>query len=70
MSRVTPPLTIPPESKINHSIVKERDDTYRYYDNQLSDTLQKVDSLVDQINETAEDSRSVYLTYASLLCQR
>lgn len=51
------PVTIPPETKINHSKVKERDDTYRYYDNQLSATLQKVDSLVDQRNETAEDSR-------------
>ena len=59
-------LTIPPETKINHSIVKELDDTYQYYDSQLSATLQKVDSLVDQINETAEDSLSVYLTYAAL----
>ena len=25
-------LTIPPETKINHSIVKELDDTYQYYD--------------------------------------
>ena len=39
---------------------------YRYYDSQLSATLQKVDSLVDQINETAEDSLSVYLPYAAL----
>ena len=59
-------LTIPPETKVNHSIVKELDHTYQYYDSQLSATLQKVDSLVDQINETAEDSLSVYLTYAAL----
>ena len=59
-------LTIPPETKINHSIVKELDDTYQYYDSQLSAALQKVDSLVDQIYETAEDSLTVYLTYASL----
>ena len=59
-------LTIPPETKINHSIIKELDDTYRYYDSQLSATLQKVDNLVDQINETAEDSLSVYLTYGAL----
>ena len=26
-------LTIPPETKTNHYIVKELDDTYRYYDN-------------------------------------
>ena len=58
--------TIPPETKINHSIIKELDDTYRYYDGQLSATLQKVDGLVDQINETAEDSLSVYLTYTAL----
>ena len=55
-----------PETKINHSIVKEVDDTYRYYDSQLSATLQKFNSLVDQINETSEDSLSVYLTYAAL----
>ena len=54
-------LTIPPETKINHSIVKELDDTYQYYDRKLSATLQKIDSLVDQINETAEDSLSVFL---------
>ena len=59
-------LTIPPETKINHSIVKEIDDTYRYYDSQLSSTLQKVDNLVEQINETAGDSLSVYLTYGAL----
>ena len=59
-------LTIPPETKINHSIIKELDDTYRYYDSQLSDTLQKVDNLVDQINEAAGDSLSVYLTYGAL----
>ena len=59
-------LTIPPETKINHSIVKELNDTYQYYDNQLSATRQRVDSLVYQINETAEDSLSVYLTYAAL----
>ena len=59
-------LTIPPETKINHSIVKELDDTYQYYDSQLSATRQKVDSLIDQISETAEDSLSVYLTYAAL----
>ena len=57
---------IPPETKINHSIIKELDDTYRYYYSQLSATLQKVDNLVDQINETAEDSLSVYLTYRAL----
>ena len=39
---------------------------YRYHDSQLSATRQKVDSLIDQINETAEDSLSVYLTYAAL----
>ena len=59
-------VTIQPETKINHSIVKELDDTYQYYDSQLSATRQKVDSLVDQINETAEDSLPVYLTYAAL----
>ena len=59
-------LTIPPETKINHSIVKELDNTYQHYDSQLSATLHKVDSLVDQINETAEDSLSVSLTYAAL----
>ena len=59
-------LTIPPETKINHSIVKELDDTYQYYDSQLSATRQKVDSLVEKINETAEDSLPVYLTYAAL----
>ena len=59
-------LTIPPETKINHSIVKELDDIYQCYDSQLSATLQKVDSLVDQINKTAEGSLSVYLTYAAL----
>lgn len=59
-------LTIPPETKINHSTVKELDDTYRRYDSQLSATLQKVDSLVDQTNETAEDSPSVHSTYAAL----
>ena len=59
-------LTIPPETKINHSIVKELDDTYRYYDSQLSATRQKFDSLVDEINETTEDSLLVYLTYAAL----
>ena len=31
-------LTIPPETKINHSIVEELDDTYQYYDSQLSAT--------------------------------
>ena len=59
-------LTILPETNINHSIVKELEDRYQYYDSQLSASLQKVDSLVDQINETAEDSLSVYLTYAAL----
>ena len=59
-------LTIPCETKINHSIVKELDDTYQYYDSQLSAALQKVDSLVDKIYETAEDSLTNYLTYAGL----
>ena len=58
-------LTIPPETKIKHSKVKELDDTYQYYDSQLSATRQRVDSLVDQINKTAEDSLPVYLTYAA-----
>ena len=40
---------------------------YGYYDSQLNAALQIVDSLVDQINETSEDSLSVYLTYAALL---
>ena len=59
-------LTIPPETKINHSIVKELEDTYQYYDSQQTATRQRVDSFVDQINETAEDSLSVSLTYAAL----
>lgn len=37
----------------------------RYYDSQLNVSLQKVDNLVDQINETSEDFLSVYLTYAA-----
>ena len=61
-----PTRTIPPETKINHSIIKELDDTYRYHDSQLSAILKKVDSLVDRINETAEDSLSLYLTYTAL----
>ena len=47
-------------------IIKELDDTYQYYDNQLNATLQKVDRLVDQISETTKDSLSYYLTYTAL----
>lgn len=59
-------LNILPETKINLSIVKELDDTYRYYDCQLSAILQRVDSSIDHINETAQDSLSIHLSYAGL----
>ena len=57
--------SIPPETNINGSRVKELFDTYQYYDDQLSAALQKVDALVDQMNETTEDSLSIHLTYAA-----
>lgn len=43
---------------------KSRNLKHQHYDSHLSATLQKVHSLVDQINKTAEDSISVYLAYA------
>ena len=46
--------------------MKELDDTYRYYDCQLSAILQRVDSSIDHINETAQDSLSLHLSYAGL----
>ena len=45
-------LTIPPPIKINRTVIDNFDELFQRYDGQLSDTLQKADSRIDQIEET------------------
>ena len=53
-------LTIPPPIKINF------DELFQRYDSQLSDTLQKADSLIDQIEETPQSSYVKYIAFIAL----
>ena len=57
-------LTIPPPIKINRTGIDNFDALFQGYDGQLSDTLRKADSLIDQIEETTISS---YVKYLSLI---
>ena len=59
-------LTIPPPFKINRSVIDNFDELFQRYDGQLSDTLQKADSLIDQIEETTISSYVEYIAFIAL----
>ena len=42
------------------------DELFQLYDSQLSDTLQKADSLIDQIEETTKSTYVTYLAFIAL----
>ena len=58
-------LTIPP-IKINRTVIDNFDELFQRYDGQLSDTLQKADSLIDQIEETTISSYVEYIAFTAL----
>ena len=59
-------LTIPPPIKINRTVIDNFDELFQRYDGQLSDTLQKADSLIDQIEETTISSYVKYIAFNAL----
>ena len=59
-------LTIPPPIKINRTVIDNFDELFQRYDGQLSDTLQKADSLIDQIEETTISSYVEYIAFIAL----
>ena len=59
-------LTIPPPIKINRTMIDNFDELFQRYDGQLSDTLQKADSLIDQIEETSQSSYVEYIAFIAL----
>ena len=59
-------LTIPPPIKINRTVIDNFDELFQRYDGQLSDTLQKADSLIDQIEETTISSYVKYIAFIAL----
>ena len=58
-------LSVPPPVVINHTVINDLDELYEYYDNQLSSTLDKADSMISQIEVTTETTWTDYLAYAS-----
>ena len=58
-------LSIPPPIKINRSVINDLDELYQYYDSQLSSTLEKADSMIDQIEITTETTLTEYMAYAA-----
>ena len=59
-------LTIPPPIKINRTVIDNFNELFQRYDGQLSDTLQKADSLIDQIEETTISSYVEYIAFIAL----
>lgn len=59
-------LTIPPPIKINHTVIDNFDELFQLYDSQLSGTLQRADSLIDQIEETTQFTYIEYITFIAL----
>ena len=59
-------LTIPPPIKINRTVINDFDELFQRYDNQLSSTLKKADSMIEQIEETTESSYVAYIAFAAL----
>ena len=58
--------TIQPPIKINRTVIDNFDQLFQRYDGQLSDTLQKADSLIDQIEETTISSYVEYIAFIAL----
>ena len=58
-------LTIPPPIKINRTVINDFDELFQHYDNQLSSTLKKADSMIEQIEETTESSYVAYIAFAA-----
>ena len=58
--------TIQPPIKINRTVIDNFDQLFQRYDGQLSDTLQKADSLIDQIEETTISSYVKYIAFIAL----
>ena len=58
-------LSVPPSVVINHTVIDHFDELYEYYDSQLSSTLDKADSMINQIEVTTETTFTDYLVYAT-----
>ena len=58
-------LSVPSPVGISHTVINYLDELYENYDNQLSSTLDKADSMISQIEVTTETTWTDYLAYAS-----
>lgn len=60
-------LSTPPPIRINRTVIDNFDELFQLYDSQLiSDTLQKADNLIDQIEETTKSTYAKYLAFIAL----
>lgn len=60
-------LSTPPPIRINRTVIDNFDELFQLYDSQLiSDTLQKADNLIDQIEETTKSTYVKYLAFIAL----
>ena len=54
-------LSVPPPVVINPTVINEFDELFRYYDSQLSSTIDKADDMVHQIEVTTETTLTEFI---------